>query len=653
MAKEKSIVYPEVKVKDVLGAFWNGIKPQKRGLFFIIVFMVLANIAAVIIPIFYKQFFDIISADGDKNAIASQLLTIIIEIAVLNGFVWLFFRLATLYNSAYQTATIARLKQQSYDYLIEHSYSFFSNNFTGSLVQRVNRFARAFETLSDRLIWDVLPLFVRIILTIIVVSLINKWIALVIFVWITVFLLFNIIFSRWKLKYDILVAAIDSKTTGYLSDTITNQNTIQLFGAKNFESKGYKNVTDEQAKMTKLSWNLDAIMEAGQAFLGFTIQFLLFYFAIIYWKQGIITIGVFVLLQVYIIGLIHELWSFTRVVRNAYQSYADAKEMVEILNLPHEIKDAPSAKELNADKGEIKFENLSFNFNPVRSQLQEAIVNPQANQTSNGVNETRKVLEDINLTIKPGEKVALVGPSGAGKTTFVRLLLRLYSATSGRILIDGQDISGATQESLRKNISMVPQDPILFHRTLAENIAYGARGATMAEIEAAAKSAHCDDFIANLPYKLDTYVGERGIKLSGGERQRVAIARAILKNAPILILDEATSSLDSHSEMLIQDALNNLMAGKTTIVIAHRLSTIQKMDRIIVIDQGKIIEQGSHKDLLAQKNSLYKKLWELQAGGFLKQEDDEPASADDGSVEAEEEEGGEDEPSTGAKMVNF
>ena len=557
----------------------------------------------------------------------------------MNGFVWLFFRLATLYNSAYQTATIARLKQQSYDYLIEHSYSFFSNNFTGSLVQRVNRFARAFETLSDRLIWDVLPLFVRIILTVIIVSAINKWIAIVIIVWITVFLLFNIVFSRWKLKYDILVAAIDSKTTGYLADTIANQNTIQLFNGQKFESRGYGAVTDEQAKMTKFSWNLDATIEAGQAFLGFAIQFLLFYFAIKYWQQGLITIGVFVLLQVYIIGLIHELWGFTRVVRNAYQSYADAKEMVEILLLPHEINDIPEAKELivktglPAQAGEIKFENLTFNFN-----------------------ETRKVLENINLTIKPGEKVALVGPSGAGKTTFVRLLLRLYSPTSGKILIDGQDIAKVSQESLRKSISMVPQDPILFHRTLAENIAYGKRDATKKEIEQAAMLAHFNKFISNLPFGFETYVGERGIKLSGGERQRVAIARAILKNAPVLVLDEATSSLDSHSEMLIQDALNNLMQDKTVIVVAHRLSTIQKMDRIIVIDNGKIIEQGSHLELLANTGSLYKKLWELQAGGFLKEADDGAESASDGDLnEAEEDE----DPSAGsgqaggAKMVNF
>lgn len=219
--------------------------------------------------------------------------------------------------------------------------------------------------------------------------------------------------------------------------------------------------------------------------------------------------------------------------------------------------------------------------------------------------------------------MALIGPSGAGKTTLVRLLRRFYSVSVGKILIDSQDISQATQESLRKNIAMVPQDPVLFHRTLAENISYGKPGALKHQIEKAAKLAHCHEFIKELPFGLGTYVGERGIKLSGGERQRVAIARAILKNAPILILDEATSSLDSHSEMLIRDALDNLMASRTTIVIAHRLSTIQKMDRIIVIDNGKIIEGGRHNELLKKRGSLYKKLWTLQAGGFLADDDEE------------------------------
>ena len=213
--------------------------------------------------------------------------------------------------------------------------------------------------------------------------------------------------------------------------------------------------------------------------------------------------------------------------------------------------------------------------------------------------------------------MAIVGPSGAGKTTFVRLIMRLYDVTKGQILIDDQDISRVTQDSLRANISLVPQDPVLFHRTLMENIRYGRRNATDDEVKEAARLAHCDEFIEALPLKYETYVGERGIKLSGGERQRVAIARAILKHAPILILDEATSSLDSHSESLIQDALDNLMKNCTTIVIAHRLSTIRKMDRIIAMDGGKIIEDGTHEELANKKNGLYKDLWELQAGGFI------------------------------------
>ena len=231
------------------------------------------------------------------------------------------------------------------------------------------------------------------------------------------------------------------------------------------------------------------------------------------------------------------------------------------------------------------------------------------------------MLHDLNLYIRAGEKVALIGPSGAGKSTFVKLLLRLYDVGSGAVKIDGQDIREVTQESLRGNLSLVPQDPILFHRTLLENIQYGRREADEAEVREAARLAHCDEFALSLPLKYDTYVGERGIKLSGGERQRVAIARAILKNAPILILDEATSSLDSHSESLIQDALDKLMKGKTVFVIAHRLSTIRKMDRIIVIEKGAVIEEGSHDELLRNDSSLYKKLWDLQAGGFIQEDE--------------------------------
>ena len=591
---QKNIIYPKVTIFDVFKAFWKGMRPQAGWVYFLIFSIIAANVASVIVPIFYKRFFDVIVQSGSKDLVARQLLLIIFSIAFFNFLNWLFYRFATLANIKYQMSTIARLKQQAYEYVLGHSYSFFTNNFVGSLVQKVNRFARAFERLSDNVVWNVLPLAVKLTTIFIVVWFINAAMAMVIMVWACVFLIFNIVFSNWKLKYDIRVARVDSKATGYLADTLTNQNTISLFNKSSYESEGFKSVTNEQAKLTRFTWGLDAFIEGGQHFLGAAIELALFLFALSYWQKGVISVGVFVLLSAYIVDLIHQLWGFTRMVRDTYQSYADAKEMVEIMKLPHEIVDVPNAGELKVGKGEIEFRELHFSFN-----------------------ETRKVLENVQVAIKPGERVALIGPSGAGKTTFVRLLLRLYAPTSGKILIDGQDIAKVTQSSLRNNISMVPQDPVLFHRTLAQNIAYGKPRASKSEIEKAAKLAHCDEFIKTLPYGLETLVGERGIKLSGGERQRVAIARAILKNAPILVLDEATSSLDSHSEMLIQDALNTLMAGKTTLVIAHRLSTIQKMDRIIVIDNGKIVEEGSHSALLQKENSLYRKLWTLQAGGVL------------------------------------
>ncbi|MBP9772170.1 MAG: ATP-binding cassette domain-containing protein, partial [Candidatus Pacebacteria bacterium] len=314
-------------------------------------------------------------------------------------------------------------------------------------------------------------------------------------------------------------------------------------------------------------------------------------------KEGVLTIGDFVLFQTYIISLVERLWGFGHVIKALYQAFADGKEMVEILDTPYGVEDVPNAGTLKVTEGKIDFTDVVFNFN-----------------------ETRTVLDKFSLSIAPGEKIAFIGPSGAGKTTVTKLLFRFYDLTSGAITIDGQEISKMTQDSLRDAMALVPQEPILFHRSLMDNIRYGRRDATDEEVMEAAKKARCHEFISSLPDGYETMVGERGVKLSGGERQRVAIARAILKDAPILVLDEATSSLDSESEHLIQEALNILMEGKTVIVIAHRLSTIITMDRIIVIEGGNIRAMGTHDQLL-KKDELYKKLWSIQAGGFLKEEE--------------------------------
>jgi ATP-binding cassette subfamily B protein len=336
-------------------------------------------------------------------------------------------------------------------------------------------------------------------------------------------------------------------------------------------------------------------LAAIQSFYIVAVEFIVFWLAIGDWKLSLISLPLMILLQNYLFRLVDSMWSFGSIVRTYYESFADAEEMVVILNTPYEISDKIT-QNLKNIKGEITFENVTYIYD----------------------NNNSKVLDNFSLTIPAGQKVAIIGSSGAGKTTFVRLLMRLFNLNSGKILIDEVDTSQISQENLREKIAFVPQDPVLFHRTLLENIRYGKRDATDEEVLIAARLAHCDEFIDNLPNGYNTYVGERGVKLSGGERQRVAIARAILKNAPILILDEATSSLDSYSESLIQDALHTLIKGKTAIVIAHRLSTVKEMDRIIVIEKGKIIEDGVHDELVNKKDGLYKKLWDLQAGGFKK-----------------------------------
>lgn len=589
---ERKQKYPPVSTGDVLGMFWDGMRGYRIPFFCLGAVYIVVGVIDLFVPILYRQFFDLLT----QNAPAAELVRILVFVLALHGVAWLLHRSFSLMNSTFQTGVMARLKEMSFDYLIQHSYLFFANNFTGSLVQRVNRFARAFERLADRLFFNILPLSVKVIGTAVVLYAINPLITYIVLIWVAAFLVFNFFFSRWKLKYTVERAAADSYTTAVISDSLTNHNTIQLFNGVPVESARFQDAARAQARITRFTWNLDTVVDGVQAALVICAEFFLFYYAVKYWEAGSITIGVFVLIQAYLIGLGGRLWDFSRVVRDVYESFADAKEMVEILKLPHEITDAPAAPLLSVPRGEIEFRALTFGFNSQRT-----------------------VLDNINLRVAPGEKVALIGPSGAGKSTFVKLLFRLYSVAPGSIFIDGQDIAGVTQESLRANLSLVPQDPILFHRTLKENIRYGRREATDEEVLQAAALAHCDEFIAHLPHGYDTYVGERGIKLSGGERQRIAIARALLKNAPILVLDEATSSLDSHSEALIQDALEKLMEGKTTIVIAHRLSTIRKMDRIIVIDGGRIIEEGRHSDLQKKKGSLYGRLWELQAGGFLQE----------------------------------
>ena len=591
------IEYPPVGVKDVSKAMWDGLKPDAWLSFWAGFLFFASSVAGVYTPVLYKNFFDTLTTAttaATRSAAGGILLSLIIWILILHVLAWAMRNIALVGLQKLEPDTMARLRNISFEYLVQHSFSFFTNTFTGSLIQRVNRFARAFERIADTVAFNFIPLLVTTVGAVAITYTITPLLSLIILIWTVVFFALNYIFAIWRVKYNIQIAAADSKTTGALADILTNQNSVALFTALPYEKKYFGQVTEEQSTVTKHTWNINSYFDAVQSAITFIAEFFIFYYGIGLWEKGMMTLGTFVLVQVYIIQLASQLWNFGAIVRTVYEVFADSKEMVEMLSLPHEVQDAPGATELTVSKGGIVFEDVVFNFQ-----------------------ETRKVLDQVSLAIPGGEKVALVGPSGAGKTTFVRLLLRFYDLTGGKILIDGQDIAHATQESLRRNIALVPQDPILFHRSLLDNIRYGRLDASDEEVKEAATLAHCNDFIDSLPLGYETFVGERGVKLSGGERQRIAIARAILKNAPILILDEATSSLDSHSESLIQDALDTLMKGKTAIVVAHRLSTIRKMDRIVVLENGKVREDGTHDALLKNEKSLYRSLWNLQAGGFI------------------------------------
>ena len=547
-------------------------RPYKKTVVFMMLTLVFGVGFDTYQPFLFKTLFNLLAA-GQTGAVP-QMLNIVWQILFIGLGSWAAWRLSGWFLSLYEARVMSDLLNTCFAYMQNHSYTFFSNNFAGSLVRKINRYSRTFEDLADILFQNLSQTALQIGIIIVVMFFYFPPLAWIILVWSGFYVYFNYRFALWKIKYDVARAAQDTKVSGRLADTVSNNINLKLFNGFNQEYRDYKSQTQELFRLRRLGWNLATLSETVQGFLVVILEFAVMYGAVLLWRQGKLTVGDFALLQAYLIQIFQQLWNFGRFVRRIYESVADANEMTEILETPHEIQDAPKADDLKVSEGKIEFRNVNFAYEN----------NPP-------------VLEKFDLTIKPGERAAIIGPSGGGKSTIVKLLLRFTDIQGGEISIDGQNIAKVTQESLRANIALVPQDPILFHRSLMENIRYGQPTATDEQVMQAARLAHADEFISRFPQHYETFVGERGVKLSGGERQRVAIARAILKNAPILVLDEATSSLDSESEHYIQDALKILMKGKTVIVIAHRLSTIMQMDRIIVLDGGKIIEQGKHEEL--------------------------------------------------------
>jgi len=486
------------------------------------------------------------------------------------------------------------IAQRVFDHLINLDANFHANRFGGSLVSQTNKLIGSYIRFADATIFNLYTLVISMVATLVILGPKVPVYAFVLVGLSVLYIIGTVFLSRKVRDANREQAEQESRQTGQLADSITNIMAVKSFAAESYESERYWKEATKTKEATRKSMVATTYRETFSSVLTSVIGVSALVIAVFGTRYFGADIATLFLIVTYtgLIGM--RLWDFQQVLRQFNRALGDASDMVKILQIQPSVLDPETPEPSRIHSGRIAFTDVTF--------------------THPG--KTRPLFKNLNLVIKPGEKVGLVGHSGSGKTSFTSLLLRFIDIDSGSIAIDGQDVRQITQHDLRSHITYVPQEPLLFHRSLAENIAYSRPTASQREIEAIAKMASAHDFITELPEQYKTLVGERGIKLSGGQRQRVAIARSMLKNAPVLILDEATSALDSESEVLIQDALWRLMEGRTAIVIAHRLSTIQKMDRIIVMDKGKIVEQGSHKDLLRQ-NGAYAKLWAHQSGGFI------------------------------------
>ncbi len=531
-------------------------------------------------------------SSGDIKPIIIPAFLIVINFIIFDNFTW---RGIGLIEYKYFGQIKNDIRKSCIDYINQHSHQFFQEHLSGKISNQVTQLADNIY----RILCGATPNLLRgcslIIIALVTTFFVNPIFSLIILIWAILFISFSLLMSHKLINLGDKYAEKESEISGQIVDIISNQSNIRIFANRAYEIKRLKKYLHSSLYSFKKKELYLVTMHAAQGGLIALMMAFSAYFLAILYQKGQVSIGDFALILGLAMEVGHITWYTVSYVDEMNEFKGQCQQSLSSLITEYKIKDIKGARELIVTKGEIKFEKVKFQYKG-----------------------TSPLFNDKSLTLNGGERVGLVGYSGSGKSSFANLILRLYDISSGKILIDGQDISKVTQDSLRANISMIPQEPSMFHRTIAENIGYGRISTSLDEIKEAAKKAHAHDFIKILPQKYQTMVGERGVKLSGGQRQRIAIARAFIKNAPILILDEATSQLDSITEEKIQESLWELMleSRKTTLVIAHRLSTLLRMDRILVFDQGKIVQDGTHSKLI-EEEGLYRTLWLTQVGGFL------------------------------------
>ncbi|AMQ89137.1 ABCB family ABC transporter ATP-binding protein/permease [Marinobacter sp. LQ44] len=573
----------------VIAGLWPYLAEFRGRVVLALSFLVLAKLATVATPVALKYIVDYL----DQNRGADMLLWIPIILVVAYGSL----RFGATLFSELRDAVFARVAERAmrrvslriFEHLHQRELGFHLDRKTGGLARDIERGTNGISFLLRFTLFNIVPTILEILLVAAILLVVfNVGYVIAILVAVVVYVVFSIKITEWRTKFVREANARDNQSNSRAIDSLLNYETVKYFNNERYEAELYDQDLDdwEQARLkNRLSL---ATLNAGQALIIGVALIVIMAMAVGEVASGEITLGDFTMINAYLIQLFIPLNALGFVYREIRQALVNVERLFKLLGDKPAIQDAADAKPLAVDNGEVRFEQIHFAYRP-----------------------DRPILQDVNFTIPAGHTVAVVGASGAGKSTLARLLFRFYEVNQGVIRIDGQDIRTVTQDSLRSAIGVVPQDTVLFNDTLYRNLAYGNPAASEAEVHRAARMAHLEDFIHSLPEGYDTKVGERGLKLSGGEKQRVAIARVILKNPPLLILDEATSSLDSLSEQAILGALKEVSQQRTTLVIAHRLSTIRDANTILVMDGGQIVESGSHNDLLT-RGGHYAHLWEQQ-----------------------------------------
>ena len=556
--------------------------------------MVMSALIASLVPLAFKHIVNAATqvANGAPSNIFLYPVLLYIAIVLTAN---LFERVAAYSESFWSMGTRQHAVNTIMQYITHHSRAYYADRFAGSITTKGTHAANGTREMTKYILWDFGELSVSALMSIVLAFTVHPLIGALFSVWLFVTFIINLYFSRKRVPYARAVQALGTKLTGAIADLVGNISLMQEFTRRAYELGRIAEINSARSAAGLRSWHFGQHLMLFNVAFQTSISIVMVLIAASLTSQHQITAGDIVLVLTMIFRLQDRLQMLGSHLFHFSETWGEIEESLEELFIAHEFVDTESAKHIPLSQPSIVFNKVTFTYES-----------------------GHPVLKNFNLKIEAFQKVGLVGKSGAGKSTMMKILLRHYEINSGEVLIGGHMLNEFTRDSIREHLAIVPQEASLFHRTLSENIAYGAPHSSAAQIQKAAEQAHAHLFIQRLPLKYDTLVGERGVKLSGGERQRIAIARAILKDAPILLLDEATASLDSESEAEIQRALHSLMKGKTVMAIAHRLSTLREMDRIIVLDKGEIAEDGTHAELIA-KGGVYAELWKHQAGGFLQE----------------------------------